>query len=62
MPIYEYQCSKCGEKEEHWQSMTERRKRKCSACGDTGLERVISASHVIFKGEGFYCNDYPKTN
>jgi putative FmdB family regulatory protein len=62
MPIYEYKCSSCEATEEHFQRMTDKRKKICKKCGEKTLERVISPSAVIFKGEGFYCNDYPKKN
>lgn len=60
MPIYEYQCSSCNSEESHFQRMDENRKRTCSKCKKKTLNRKISASNIIFKGKGFYCNDYPK--
>ena len=60
MPYYEYQCKHCHKLEGHVQKMTDRRKRKCRACGKLGLYRLISAPSIIFKGPGFYENDYKK--
>jgi putative FmdB family regulatory protein len=60
MPYYEYQCKECHALENHFQKMTDRKKRKCQACGKPALERLIGAPAVIFKGPGFYENDYKK--
>jgi predicted nucleic acid-binding Zn ribbon protein len=41
------------------QSITSSAKRKCPECKEMKLKRLIgSGSGVIFKGDGFYCNDY----
>lgn len=61
MPTYEYKCNACGEEHEIIQRMSENPKRKCPSCGKLRLARQISKNvGVIFKGDGFYCNDYPK--
>jgi putative FmdB family regulatory protein len=61
MPTYEYECGDCGLQCEFFQSITEGAKRKCPNCGKLHLKRIISRNvGVIFKGDGFYCNDYPK--
>jgi putative FmdB family regulatory protein len=61
MPTYIYECSSCSHSFEHFQSMTSRIKRKCPECGKKKLVRLIGkGSAVIFRGEGFYCNDYSK--
>jgi putative FmdB family regulatory protein len=58
MPYYEYQCNECNALENHFQKMTDKKKRKCKVCGKLALERLIGAPTVIFKGAGFYVNDY----
>ena len=41
--------------------MTAKVLKKCPECGQLQLERLIgSGACVIFKGSGFYCNDYAK--
>jgi len=61
MPTYDYVCAACGHKFEHFQSMTSRRLRKCPACGERKLERLVgSGSGIIFKGSGFYETDYKR--
>jgi len=61
MPTYEYKCNACGHTFEIWQNMTDKNKRKCPECKKFRLERLIgSGSHIVFKGAGFYENDYKK--
>ena len=59
MPTYEYICSNCGHEFEQFQSMKAGPLRKCPACGNNKLKRLIGAgAGVIFKGSGFYETDY----
>lgn len=60
MPTYEYECLKCGKRIEKFQSITAKPLEKHEHCGGK-LKRIISGgSGIIFKGKGFYCNDYKK--
>jgi putative FmdB family regulatory protein len=62
MPTYDYVCAACDHAFEHFQSMTSRRLRKCPACGQPRLERLVgSGAGVIFKGSGFYETDYKRS-
>jgi len=59
MPTYQYECSSCGYSFEVFQSMTDKKKRKCPACAKMQLSRLVgSGSSIIFKGSGFYETDY----
>jgi putative FmdB family regulatory protein len=59
MPTYDYCCENCGDKFEHFQSMTSSPLKKCKKCGERSLRRLIGAgAGVIFKGSGFYETDY----
>lgn len=61
MPTYEYICKDCGEKFEHFQSMSSLPLDKHQGCKENGsnVERVISGgTGLIFKGSGFYLTDY----
>ena len=62
MPTYDYRCEACGAKIEIMQSIKAAPKRKCPACGENKLRRLISGGGgIIFKGEGFYRSvDYIK--
>jgi putative FmdB family regulatory protein len=57
MPLYEYQCSKCGHRFEKIQSFSAEPIKECPVCGGA-TERLISAPAIQFKGSGFYSTDY----
>jgi putative FmdB family regulatory protein len=59
MPTYDYQCTACDHQFEEFQSISAPVKRKCPACGELKLKRLIGAgAAVMFKGSGFYQTDY----
>ncbi len=59
MPTYDYRCNACAHEFELFQSMSDKVKKKCPACGKLALERLIgTGAAVIFKGDGFYQTDY----
>lgn len=59
MPTYEYRCSACKHELEIFQSIKDAAKRKCPACGQNTLDRLISGGGaILFKGSGFYETDY----
>src|SRR5213079_2014888 len=57
MPIYEYECSKCGNTIEVIQKFSDKPLKKHAGCGG-GLTKLISASGFQFKGTGWYVTDY----
>ncbi|HKQ99599.1 MAG TPA: zinc ribbon domain-containing protein [Pyrinomonadaceae bacterium] len=57
MPIYEYQCRKCGATLEAMQKVTDKPLAKCRECGGR-LEKLLSAPAIQFKGSGWYVTDY----
>lgn len=59
MPIYEYECAKCGKTIEVIQKMSDKPLKKHESCGGT-LTKLISASGFQFKGTGWYVTDYPR--
>ena len=64
MPIYEYECEKCGVTFEAMQSMSARPLKTCNGLGcddkDNGkVRRIVSQSGFILKGSGWYASDYP---
>ena len=59
MPLYEYQCKKCGHRFERIQKFSDKLLKKCPECGGA-LEQLISAPAVRFKGAGWYVTDYAK--
>ncbi len=57
MPTYDYSCEKCGPFE-IWHSIKEDAMKVCPTCGSK-VERLISANvGFVFKGSGFYQNEY----
>ena len=61
MPTYQYECGSCQHAFEFWQSMMDKKLRKCPHCGKFKLHRLIgSGTGIIFKGSGFYETDYKK--
>jgi len=51
MPIYEYECSKCGKTIEVIQKMSDKPLKKHQGCGGS-LTKLISAAGFQFKGTG----------
>ncbi len=60
MPLYEYQCPKCGHRFERIQKFSDPDPKKCPECGAGKLERLLHAPAVQFKGSGWYVTDYGK--
>jgi putative FmdB family regulatory protein len=57
VPLYEYQCLKCGKKTEKIESVAGPHLKKCPHCGGK-VERLQSAPAIQFKGSGWYITDY----
>lgn len=57
MPLYEYQCTKCGYRYEKIQKFNAEPEVACPKCGGE-LERPLTAPALQFKGAGWYVNDY----
>ena len=70
MPTYQYECSKCGQEFEVFQSMKDPALEVCpqEKCGQKrwGKGRVRrqlgTGAGLIFKGSGFYITDYRSEN
>ena len=59
MPLYEYQCQKCGHRFEKIKKFSDPPEKKCPECGGK-VQQLISAPAVQFKGTGWYVTDYAK--
>ncbi len=57
MPIYEYECTKCGREFEVIQGFSDRPMRKCEKCGGR-VHKLVSQSSFHLKGSGWYVTDY----
>ncbi len=57
MPIYEYECTKCGRIEEVLQKFSDKPLTTCKHCSGK-LHKLISHSTFHLKGSGWYVTDY----
>ena len=60
MPIYEYQCKKCGKVVEVFQKVSDPGPKTCERCGGK-LGRLISHTSFQLKGGGWYKDLYAST-
>jgi putative FmdB family regulatory protein len=61
MPIYEYECTKCGKMTEAIQRFSDPPLASCSHC-EGELHKLISMSTFHLKGSGWYVTDYAGKN
>ena len=59
MPIYEYECTGCGNHHEIIQKISDKPLVKCPKCSGK-LQKLISQSAFHLKGSGWYATDYAK--
>lgn len=57
MPIYEYQCRKCGKQFEAFQGITDPELKSCKFCKGK-VNKLVSMSSFSLKGSGWYATDY----
>ena len=57
MPLYEYECLKCGKRTELLQRFEDAPLAACPKCGGE-VKKLFSAPAVQFKGSGWYVTDY----
>ena len=57
MPIYEYECTKCGEVTEALQKFSDPPLTKCKQCSGK-MKKVMSQNSFHLKGSGWYVTDY----
>ena len=57
MPIYEYECTKCGNIQEALQKISDKPLVKCKHCSGK-LHKLVSQSTFHLKGTGWYVTDY----
>ena len=58
MPIYEYECQKCGHTLEALQKFSDKPLRECPECGKHQLKRLVSAPLFRLTGSGWYETDF----
>ena len=60
MPIYEYECTKCGKQFEAFQRISDKPLNSCQFCKGK-VHRLISQSSFALKGGGWYRDGYSKS-
>ncbi len=58
MPTYEYECMECAHRFDVFQSIKDAPVETCKKCGGKVRKLISSGAGIIFKGSGFYVNDY----
>jgi len=61
MPIYEYECTKCGKTSEAIQKFSDQPLSECGHCHGE-LRKLVSMSTFHLKGSGWYTTDYAGKN
>ena len=59
MPLYDYECLSCGKVFEVRQGFNDSPEAQCPTCNHAS-NRLFRPVGVIFKGSGFYVNEYGK--
>ena len=60
MPIYEYECKKCGRVTTVLQKMSDKAPSTCEYCGENdSLVKRVSHSSFVLKGGGWFKDCYP---
>jgi putative FmdB family regulatory protein len=59
LPLYEYECKKCGRRTEKIRKFSDPPLTVCETCGGE-LDQLLSSPAIQFKGSGWYVTDYAK--
>jgi putative FmdB family regulatory protein len=62
MPIYEYECKSCGNRQEVIQKLSDAPLTDCPDCGEAELKKLVSAAGFRLKGGGWYETDFKSGN
>lgn len=61
MPMYSYQCEKCGTRFDRLQKFTDKPLTRCPECRGQ-VRRLIQPAGIVFKGSGWYITDSKKSS
>ncbi len=62
MPIFDYQCTQCGQVIEVIILSSEKPPETCSRCGGKMKKLIPTSFGIAFKGPGFYSTDRRKSS
>ncbi len=60
MPIYAFQCAKCGHPFDRLQKMSDPDPDACPSCGANAVKRQVTAPSFRLSGSGWYETDFKK--
>ena len=60
MPLYEYECAKCGHRFEQIQKFSDPAVEECPSCGAHAVRKLLSSPAIQFNGSGWYVTDYAR--
>jgi putative FmdB family regulatory protein len=60
MPIYEFECTDCGERFERLQKLSDPDPTDCPTCGKPRVKRRLTAPAFRLAGSGWYETDFKK--
>lgn len=60
LAFYDYKCLVCEETIEVRHSIKKEPVITCPVCGCVMVRQISGGGFIDFKGNGFYCTDYPK--
>jgi len=60
MPIYEFECSACGDVFDRLQKLSDPDPSECPACGKPDVRRRVTAPAFRLAGSGWYETDFKK--
>jgi putative FmdB family regulatory protein len=58
MPIYDYQCTSCGHKDEVMRKISAASTEACPKCGAETFSKLLSAPSFQLSGSGWYATDF----
>jgi len=58
MPTYDYKCPSCDNSFEKFHGISENPEVLCTSCGVVTVRQISFGGGIVFKGSGFYVNDY----
>ena len=61
MPLYEYECERCGKRFELIRKFSDPPVETCFSCGGP-VRKLLSSPAIHFKGTGWYITDYARKN
>lgn len=58
MPIYEFQCSSCGQLTEIIMKISDSAPSHCQCGAQNSLQKIVSRTNFVLKGSGWYETDF----